>query len=89
MNIQTLGKQQKLADALARYRDWYVVGGLNDYELAGKVLAALQQIELSDPDAHDCKLDEWLSGYCDHPSHDYALVEQKAETESQAWRGAR
>jgi len=38
-------------------------------------------------DDHDCKLDEWGTGHCDHPSHGLELIDdERAETESEAYR---
>jgi hypothetical protein len=45
MNINTRGKQQHLADRLAWFKDAYIVGILNDYEMAGKILRMLEQME--------------------------------------------
>jgi len=91
MNINTLGKQQALADYIRQYKDALIIGALNDYEFAGRILAALEQMEadeLQNQEDHDCKNDEFGTGHCEHPSHDIELVEHEAETESEAYRGA-
>jgi hypothetical protein len=37
-------------------------------------------------DDHDCKLDKFGTGHCDHPSHGYAVVEyERPETESEEY----
>ncbi len=35
---------------------------------------------------HDCGLDEWGTGACDHPSHQFELVDQRPQTESEAYQ---
>jgi hypothetical protein len=85
MTINTLNKQQQLADEIAAYKTAFIVGLLNNYEFAGKLLTALEQMEVRElneqchreqafaPD-HDCKLDDYGTGHCDHPSHQFDLV---------------
>ncbi len=65
-------QQQEVADVLHQYKDAFIVGMLNEYELAGKLLDA---IRFADMPSHDCKLDEYMSGKCQHPSHDFELIE--------------
>ena len=66
-------KQETVADVLHNLRDAFIVGIVNEYELAGKILDA---IHFDDMPSHDCKLDEYMSGKCNHPSHDFELVDQ-------------
>lgn len=67
-------KQNKVADVLHQYKDAFIVGFLNEEEMAAKILDAIRFDDMPKFD-HDCKLDEWLSGVCPHPSHDYQLIE--------------
>ena len=71
-------QQQKVADVLHNFKDAFIVGILNDYEMAKKVLDAIR-FEGLPTDEHDCLLDEWLSGECPHESHHYELLEQQGK----------
>jgi HSP90 family molecular chaperone len=71
-------KQQAVADVLSQFKDSYIVGILNDYEMAKKILDAIRFDGLS-TDEHECSLDEWLSGECPHPSHHYELLEDQGK----------
>jgi hypothetical protein len=83
-------QQQRVADVLTQYQDAFIIGVLNAYELAGKLLAAAREAEVDamaeDVSDHVCMNDEWGSGQCAHPSHSYELVEPKVESQSEAYR---
>jgi hypothetical protein len=82
------GKQQTVADVLQQFKDAFIVGILNEYEMAGKILDAIR-FEGLPKDDHDCQLDEWLSGKCVHSSHHYELLEvQSRGTDNAEFRTA-
>ena len=62
--------QQKVADTVRQYSDAYIVGALNAYELAARILVAAREAEIDqmaeETDDHDCKLDKFGTGHCDH-----------------------
>lgn len=85
-------QQQVVADAIERYQSAFVIGALNPYEFAGKLIDAVREEEVDLMGAsmdHDCKLDEFYSGNCPHPGHHYELVDHQSQTDSEAFRLAR
>lgn len=78
-----LTKQQVVADVLQQFKDAFIVGILNEYEMAGKILDAIR-FEGLPKSEHECVLDEWMSGECPHPSHHYELLEQQERPQSES-----
>ena len=92
MNKQT---QQKVADLLHDLKDSYIVGIINDFEFAGKILAKLELIALlersSELDAQYQAEHPFRAG--EDPDDDAREIspmfdEEPSQTESNAYRGA-
>jgi hypothetical protein len=73
--------QQKISDILEQTYMPSVVSGKTHYEIAGLILDAIRFVGLpqapTTPETHDCRLDEWGSGHCSDPSHEFDLVDDE------------
>jgi hypothetical protein len=83
-------KQQAVADVLHMFKDSYIVGILNDYEMARKILQAITTAEIAEMERNlclNCREAIRVTGsvLCSDCSAPYALVsEERAQTDSEA-----